>query len=255
MEKKAINIDLPSEEELEVTRRNSLDNQEVSKIARNLEAGPGNWKETSYKWVTHGSLKDMIMMSEDLGELSIYGAGEAVFKSHVYSALGAILFSGENMVIWVDYPLEKIKNHHGTVKKDSSRIYWEDTCIKRRNYGYLETNNKFWGLSPAMQCFRFLSDQCLSEYGLQLKEDYFDFVDEIPKRKVRYLEIDAKEINQDPMMTKIRKWVEEEDNTKDEKKGMEPVVSTIKKKMEADVKKNCTFCKKGNLFKNDCENE
>ena len=57
------------------------------------------------------------------------------------------------------------------------------------------------------------------------------------------------------MMTKIRKWVEEEDNTKDEKKGMEPIVSTIKKKMEADVKKNCTFCKKGNLFKNDCENE
>ena len=74
------------------------------------------------------------MMSEDLGELSIYGAGEAVFKSHVYSALGAILFSGENMVIWVDYPLEKIKNHHGTVKKDSSRIYWEGG-VKCRNYG------------------------------------------------------------------------------------------------------------------------
>ena len=245
MEKEAITTDLTSEEELEVTRRNSLENQEVSEIEKT--------KEASYKWVTHGSLKDMIMMSEDLGELSIYGAGEAVFKSHVYSALGAILFNGENMIIWVDYPLEKIKNYHGTVKKESSRIYWQDTCIKRRNYGYLETCQKIWGLSPAMQCFKFLSDNCLSKYGLHIHHGHFDFVDE--KRPVRYLEIDAKEINQDPMMTKIRKWVEEEDNTKDEKKGMEPIVSTIKKKMEADVKKNCTFCKKGNLFKNDCENE
>ena len=132
-----------------------MDNQEVSKIAKNLEAGPGSWTNTSYKWFTKTNLNDMIMMSEDLEELSIYGAGEAVIKSHVFSALGATLFDGENMVVWVEYPLEKIKNHHGTVKKDSSRIYWEGG-IKLREYGYLETNNKFLGLSTHL-LFNFIS--------------------------------------------------------------------------------------------------
>ena len=74
-----------------------MDNQEVSKITKNLEAGQIHPTSGSL------SLKDMITMSE----LSIYGAGEAVFKSHVYSALGAKLFGGENMIVWVDYQLEK----------------------------------------------------------------------------------------------------------------------------------------------------
>ena len=46
-----------------------------------------NIKE-EYKWASsHDEIGEMITLSNDIGELSIYSAGETIFKSHIYSAL------------------------------------------------------------------------------------------------------------------------------------------------------------------------
>ena len=64
-----------------------------------------------YPWATKHSMEDMITLSNDIGELSIYAAGEALFKSHIYSGLGAALYEGKSLILWIDYPLEIIKKY------------------------------------------------------------------------------------------------------------------------------------------------
>ena len=58
-----------------------------------------------YPWAAKHSMEDMINLSNDIGELSIYAAGESLFKSHVYSGLGCALYEGKPLILWIDYPL------------------------------------------------------------------------------------------------------------------------------------------------------
>ena len=72
--------------------------------------------------LTAKGITKMLTMCEDIDELSIYMSGETLFKSHIYTALGALLYEGTSMIVWIDFPLCLVK--HRAVRKETRRIYW-----------------------------------------------------------------------------------------------------------------------------------
>ena len=161
-------------------------------------------KPLKYVWASQRLKRDMVTLTEDLCELSIYAAGEMVLKSHVYSALGAVLYEGRNMIIWVDYPLHVIQEHGRKI--ETRRSYW-DKPLKSRNYNCLEIEDELYGLSPACQEFRMKDDKSLTEYGLYLKKKVFPFQGENWTEEIRYLELDKDIVTQEPAASNIKKWL------------------------------------------------
>lgn len=188
-----------------------------------------------YQWVTKPAMKPqmeaMVTLSDDIGELSIYAAGESVFKSHVYSALGAALYEGRNMIIWIDYPIEVMKKFCD--KKNTHRIYW-DSGLKARSYGCLQWDGEYFGLSPAVQELKFLKEDCLKEYGLRLKTSRFGFQCQDWDKDIRYIELNIKEVNKEPTKSKLMKYLEmEEEDVK-----ADDTIKEIRKKNEEKNKMN-----------------
>ena len=182
--------------------------------------------QPSYVWATKPTIRDMVTLTEDLAELSVYAAGEMVLKSHVYSALGACLYEGKPMVVWVDYPLEIVKKY--ARKLETRRTYW-NTSLKTRGYNCLEMDGDIFGLSPSCQEFRVKDDKYLSEFGLKLKQKVFPFQGEDWKKEIRYLELDVNQVTQEPTTTKIKKWLEMD---RDEDMIAEEMMDELTKRQE-----------------------
>jgi hypothetical protein len=182
-----------------------------------------------YQWVMKPAMKHqmetMVTLSDDINELSIYAAGEVVFKSHVYSALGAALYEGKNMIIWVDYPIEVLKKF--CEKRNTSRIYW-DGGLKNRSYSCLEWDGELFGLSPAVQELKFLREDCLKEYGMSLKTTRFGFMCQDWDTDIRYVELNIKEINKQPTKAKLMKYLEMEE----EEMKADDIIQEIRKRNE-----------------------
>lgn len=184
-------------------------------------------QDEPYQWVMKSAMKsqEMVTLSDDIGEVSIYAAGEQVFKSHLYSALGAALYLGRNMILWIDYPLAVLKKF--CEKEKAARIYW-DEGTKDRSYSYLKYEGHHFGLSPSVQELKFLKDDFLGEIGLNLKTRRFGFQCQDWDKDVKYLEMDIKEVNKEPTKSKLMKYLEmeEEDLKADE------IIQEIRKKNE-----------------------
>ena len=176
---------------------------------------------SNYVWATTPEQRNMVTLTEDIQEISVYAAGEAVLKSHIFSALGACLYEGKSMIVWIDYPIDIIKRYAS--KLETKRIYWNGS-FKDRGYNCLQNGQDLFGLSPACQEFRIKDDAALQEFGLELKEDEFDFQETGWKRKVRFLEINVDKVTQEPQMSKIKKWLnmeEDKDEIKDKALDMQ----------------------------------
>ena len=68
---------------------------------------------SSYYWVQQPTAKGitkMLTMCEDIDELSIYMSGETLFKSHIYTTLGALLYEGTSIIVWIDFSLCLVKD-------------------------------------------------------------------------------------------------------------------------------------------------
>ena len=103
---------------------------------------------------------------------------------------------------------------------------------KQRGYNCLED---LFGLSSACQEFRIKDDAALQEFGLELKEDEFDFQETGWKRKIRFLEINVDKVTQEPQMSKIKKWLnmeEDENEIKDKALNMQKELQERYEKLE-----------------------
>ena len=187
-------------------------------------------KEVSpYYWVqqpTAKGINKMITMCEDIDELSIYMAGETLFKSHVYTALGALFYEGTSMIVWIDYPLCLVKNR--AVRKETRRIYWGEP-MKLRPFFMLESCGDHLGLSPAMQEMKIKSDDTLKQYGLLLKKDRFDFTEEWDQ-DIRYLELDICEVVKEPIKKRLMDWLNM--HKESEREEMDRVIEELKRRVE-----------------------
>ena len=184
-----------------------------------------NIKE-EYKWASsRDEIGEMITLSNDIGELSIYSAGETIFKSHIYSGLGCALYEGKNLILWIDYPLEILKKH--CQKKQTNRIYWNEG-MKARSYSCLTYDGDLFGLSPAVQNLKFLKEDCMQEYGLHLKTAKFGFQNGDWDWEIRYVELDVEEINKEPTKTKLMKYLEMEG----EDMKTEKIIQDLRKRKE-----------------------
>ena len=185
----------------------------------------------AYNWVQEkrGALNMMITMTDDVDELSTYTVGEQLFKSHVYSALGAALFEGSDIIIWIDWPLELVKARSSPW--ETKRVYWGEN-IKARRYNLLENNGDYFGLSPAMQEFRIKMDATLVQYGLHLRSSQFDFTEEWDD-EVRYLVLSIAQVNKEPTKSNIKRWLGM--NKEDTDREVEKTIKDLK--MRAQNKK------------------
>ena len=86
------------------------------------------------------------------------------------------------MIIWIDWDLNKIKDHDQTTKTHMERV--EDGQKKERKLHLLSNDGKAFFLSHALQALQVHDDIYLSRYGLQLKQDKFLF---IQGKRVRYV--------------------------------------------------------------------
>ena len=93
--------------------------------------------------------------------------------------------------------------------------------IQRKRIQLLRKWTRPFGLSSVCQEFRIKDDAALQEFGLELKEDEFDFQETGWKRKIRFLEINVDKVTQEPQMSKIKKWLNmEEDENEIKDKGL-----------------------------------
>ena len=159
-----------------------------------------------YRWANVYDTCDgnMTLLTNDVSEFSIYEAGEKVLKSHVFSALGAALHEGCDIIVWIDWPLSLVQA--SCEKRTANRVYW-GSSIKSRKYDYLYLEGDCFGLSPAMQSFRFKDDQHLRTLGLKLQEARFSFTTDLWDEKVRYLQLDLAEANERWTKARLKKWL------------------------------------------------
>ena len=75
--------------------------------------------------------QEIFKIESDIDALSCY------FKSHVYSALGAVLHLEQSFIIWADFPIKRFECHVDVEKKVTDRIYYAGP-LKSRQYHYLE---------------------------------------------------------------------------------------------------------------------
>lgn len=182
-----------------------------------------------YKWCNYVDKeeKELVTLQPGISELSIFQCGEQILKSAAYTALGAALFEGKNIIIWIDFPIELVKKYCN--KQVTSRVYWGEV-IKKRSYTYWEEDGDLFGLAPATQRLRIRDDTYLKQYGLKLKTSKFCFTTDYWNHKVRYLELDIGQIITEPTKTKIQKWLKM-NNIESQEDRCERLENEMKKRM------------------------
>ena len=118
---------------------------------------------------------------------------EGLIKSHLYTIYTAMQYAHQvnpeqvpSFVIWMDYDLDKLKLHPGTVKMTMQRMELGsdgEPSIKDRKLSYLRNGEHSYALSYCMQSLRFNGDEFLREYGLKMETGTFAFA----SRVIRYL--------------------------------------------------------------------
>ena len=95
------------------------------------------------------------------------------FKSHVYSALGAVLHQQRDMIIWTEMDLEELKRDPRVTKKSTVRSYYSK-LTKDRLYSFLslscEEGEVMLGLTQSMQIRRLEVHQQNSQTTKWLEE-------------------------------------------------------------------------------------
>jgi len=194
-----------------------------------------NKEVSSYKWCNFADREEeeLVTLQPGISELSIFQCGEQVLKSAVYTALGAALFEGKNIILWIDFPLDLVKRYCN--KQVTSRVYWGEQ-IKQRSYTCLEEDGDLFGLSPSTQRLKIKDDTYLRQYGLKLKTSKFCFITDFWNHEVRYLEMEIGEIIKEPTKTKIKKWLKMQEDVPTHEAHCEILERKMKKRMNEEIK-------------------
>ena len=116
---------------------------------------------------------------------------ETLIKSHLHTIFTAMQYAYQvnpeqvpTFVIWMDYDLEKLKLHQGTVKMTMQRMELGsdgEPVMKDRKLNYLRNGEHSYALSYCMQSLRFQGDEFLREYGLKMETGTFAFANRVIK--------------------------------------------------------------------------
>ena len=140
----------------------------------------------AYKFNCITSNLDQLAYTSDISNAA--ACVEALFRSHMYMAITTMQWCDTkmqpdfNMIIWIDWDLNKIKDHGQTTKTHMERV--EDGQKKERKLYHLSNDGKAFFLSYALQALQVHDDRYISRYGLQLKRDKFLFTQ---GKQVRYV--------------------------------------------------------------------
>ena len=186
-------------------------NMESSKDSQDQQVD-NSTSQANYEWVvkkTHHGVTPL-SLSYDIDEC-VHDVAEQVLQSHVHMALGAVLFTMKPIILWIDCDQELVKGHELTTKHSTPRLMYSG-ILKARDYYHLENGSHRFGLSRAMQVFRFLAEEEIHHFGLELHVSRFPFVEE-NTRDVRYLILNPQKVSQNPWRSNLIQWLamEEED--------------------------------------------
>ena len=176
--------------------------REEEEYERHLEAQVAEYEEQSKTWGINQKPPSYkfnmrpIRVGSWLGLLEVQQLDqciETLIKSHLYTIHTAMLYAHQvnpeqvpNFVIWMDYDLERLKIHPGTVKRTMQRMEWGskgEPVMKDRKLSYLRNGEHSYALSYCMQSLRFKGDEFLREYGLKMETATFAF----SSKKIKYL--------------------------------------------------------------------
>ena len=191
---------------------------------------PMGWPVVNAMHPRRLSERNLTIESSDISSISVYLATEQLLKSGAFSLVGAVLFTGKSMILWIDFPISLIKKY--SKKRDTNRVYWSSE-IKSRNYSYLEDGTFNFGLSPALQELSIRNDLMLREYGLVLKEITLPWAKDFWPGTVRALIIDIDLIPKEPCKTKLKTWLGMEDD--EGEKDLEEILEKELKKRWTDL--------------------
>jgi hypothetical protein len=217
---KVVTLEVDSDEENnDLQTPNNSDNENNSDMTT-MSNKDGQDKKVEdlyhYQWLVplhSGVHMTPITLSYDLDLDSVYAVSEQLLKSHTYSAVGAALYLNRTFYLWIDFPYDRIQKHSTVAKVETQRIYW-DGQIKSRKYFYLHSDGAYMALSPSFQKYRFLNDQDLVQYGLQLKMEEISFS---LNRKVRCLALDIDQIKLPEIRQKLQEWLDVDEEERESK--------------------------------------
>ena len=184
-------------------------------------------KVRDYQWATTMKSTNLFTLTGDVEEMSVYAAGEQLFKSHIFSALGAVLYEGRSICVWIDYPMQIIQKFG---KKHETKRCYPNTPLKQRNYFCIEYEAELFGLSPSCQEFRIINQASLSQFGLKLQEKHFSFQEDDWLTAIKCVEIDIDQVTEEPTMTRLKEWLE---MTTEEENAVDQLRMNLKKKQAA----------------------
>ena len=138
--------------------------------------------------------------SIDANEDSIMEVALQLMSSHLYSVAGAMRFLGCSFLVWTDFSRDLIKEDSRTKKAQTYRVN-ELGMLEEKTYHYLMQGETKFGLSPAFQKFVFESDENISRFGLQMKEEFTMWAGET----VKYLVFDHSKIYTEPIKSTLAK--------------------------------------------------
>ena len=151
--------------------------------------------------------------SSDITSVSVYMTAESLLKGSTYSALGAVLWLGESIIIWIDMPLNLVKKY-GT-KRETNRIYYSSE-VKSRSYTYLDDGQYKYGLSPSVQEMTIRKDTMLRTFGLVLKEVTLPWAADFWPAPVKALVLDHSLISTEPTKSYLKDWLGMNDETEEQ---------------------------------------
>ena len=144
-----------------------------------------------YHWNLSLGHEGFFTQRVEVDDVSAYHVADQLFKSHLYTVLGAAWFLKRDIIIWMDSPQERLMLHPEAKRGLTPRLS-QDGVIKTRPFTYWTLHGDSFGLGMAMNRFRLLNGEIWEKMGLIYEEGRFPFGKDNTDVTVRYLKIDHK---------------------------------------------------------------
>ena len=133
-----------------------------------------------YAWNNTPKRDHKIAKCKEVSMESVLGAADHLIRSHLYSAVRAAWSNRMDLVVWIDADINAIQGHPRAQKSCTS---YRGTfgCgapqTKSRSYSFVKLDDKYYGLSPAMNSFRLFPGTIWTRIGCRYKEAVIPSVD------------------------------------------------------------------------------
>ena len=150
-----------------------------------------------------------LALTQDMSAESVKEVATQLLTSHIHSSVCAAMFMRQDLILWIDAPLDQIKNDPGTRRVMTGKL-WFDAKVKTRRFHCFETRGKIFALSPPMQQVEFVDDRQIAKCGLVMKEEILYWIDN--EKPVRYLQTKLEAMMRDPFNTYLRMLIDDTDS-------------------------------------------